>query len=285
MRERREINPLSLNQEHSFTLMTWNVRNPSLQRAKLQVEWLQQFQTNMLVLTEAKHSKGCFFLCEKLEELGFQVYFPYPSENDYCVIVAVKGCVTHMVESEVAFLPSRAVSVLCETPGGMVECVGVYVPSRGAKERKNEDKRQFQEYLREALWKRTHHSTVTQRIVAGDLNVLERNHSPHYAHFGEWEYAFYESFLSYGLLDAYRCIHPVEKEYSWFGRGGNGYRFDHIFLSEQLSLSIRECSYLQEPKGNGLSDHAAMRLRLAFFPMNVNERITQSKYPCLDAAD
>ena len=47
-----------------------------------------------------------------------------------------------------------------------------------------------------------------------------------------------------------------------FGRSGNGYRIDHIFITKQNAAQVRYCGYLHAPRNQGLADHAAMTLTL-----------------------
>jgi exodeoxyribonuclease III len=60
-----------------------------------------------------------------------------------------------------------------------------------------------------------------------------------------------------------RARHPDGLDHSWFGRSGNGYRIDHIFVTGQHAAQVRGCGYLQAPRQQGLTDHAAMTLTLA----------------------
>jgi exodeoxyribonuclease III len=80
--------------------------------------------------------------------------------------------------------------------------------------------------------------------------------------FGDWEYDFYRGFSHAGMADAYRILHPHANEHSWFGRSGQGYRFDHVFVTRQHSAQIRSCGYFHAPRKQGLTDHAAMTLSL-----------------------
>ena len=100
------------------------------------------------------------------------------------------------------------------------------------------------------------------RVLIGDLNVLEPNHIPKYSFFRSWEYDFYNSLISSKMKDAFRSIHPNVKEYSWIGRTGNGYRYDHCFVSDNLVSRIEKCFYLHEPRNNKLSDHSAIITKL-----------------------
>lgn len=131
---------------------------------------------------------------------------------------------------------------------------------RGPKQRRNHDKRAFQHAVTTAL------PTLATTcggllVVAGDLNVVERGHQPHHAVFGDWEYAFYDAFTAAGLTDAFRAVHPdTAADHSWFGRSGNGYRFDHTFLTASHRDQLIACDYLHQPRIAGLSDHSALRL-------------------------
>jgi exodeoxyribonuclease-3 len=161
-----------------------------------------------------------------------------------------------------AILPHRAASIRCSTAAGTVLIVGLYVPSRGPIERRNVDKRAFQDQVAKMLplWQQA--GDAQYLIIGGDLNVIEREHKPAYPLFGEWEYAFYEAFANHGLIDAYKHQHPRTQEHSWFGRAGDGYRFDHFFVSNAVVSRLRTCVYHHDARQNGLSDHSAMYLHL-----------------------
>ena len=96
-------------------------------------------------------------------------------------------------------------------------------------------------------------------MFLGDLNVLEPDHQPRYPFFAPFEYDFYRALgAEHGLTDAFRHLHPAAAEYSWVGRTGDGYRYDHAFCSGSLAPTINSCRYLHEPRHDGLSDHSAL---------------------------
>ena len=244
-------------------ILTWNIQNPSLERAKLQAEWLSTIDAHILILTEAKVSQGCLFLQDWLQTNDFSVFFPNYDEKDYCVIIAIKDMASSILELNIDFLPQRIISTVCELFLGKATLMGLYVPSRGPRENRNVKKRQFQHEISTIVKSFVYSNPKTHLIIAGDLNVLERQHIPHYSVFGEWEYAFYEFFLEVGLFDGYRLLHPDSLEYSWFGRRRQGYRFDHFFVSSNLVPHIISCSYVHEARYLHLSDHSAMCLEIA----------------------
>ncbi|MGH2612161.1 MAG: endonuclease/exonuclease/phosphatase family protein, partial [Rhabdochlamydiaceae bacterium] len=89
------------------------------------------------------------------------------------------------------------------------------------------------------------------------------DHTPHYAFFESWEYDFYRNLIGHQLQDAFRSISPDAKEYSWVGRTGDGYRYDHCFVSDNISSSIENCFYFHKPRNMRLSDHSAIITQLS----------------------
>lgn len=249
-------------QPSRIKILTWNIQNPSIQRAERQVEWLSKIDANIIILTEGRVSRGCQFLNDQLQCRGFTVMFPKPQINDYCVIMAIKDIGCRELKLKVDFLRHRVLSVACDSSIGRMTILGLYVPSRGPKEKRNMNKRKFQDEVSSLIGSLVQGKQIDNLVIGGDLNVLERTHIPRYSVFGEWEYEFYESFVRSGLTDAYRLLHPDSLEYSWFGRKGNGYRFDHFFVSQSLSKLIINCSYMHIARHLNLSDHSAMLLEV-----------------------
>lgn len=249
-----------------INILNWNIRNPSIKRAKQQANWIISTSANCIILTEAKYSAGGMFIRDYLESYGFKVFFPQPEGNDYCVIVACRGFACKRIDIGAKFLPHRIMLIKCEMFLGEAYIIGLYVPSRGPMKRRNVDKRRFQNQISKTLRLFMDTTQASNFIIGGDLNIVERNHVPHYPVFGEWEYEFYDSFIESGLIDAFRLLYPNAQEYSWFGRKGNGYRFDHFFVSRELSQHIVECSYIHDVRSLNLSDHSAMYLTIARYP-------------------
>lgn len=253
--------PQGSHSDISLRLLNWNIRNPSLARAKQQALWIQRMRPNVIMLTEAKNSAGCLFLQTWLENAGFQVIQPI-TDDDYCVILAANLQGTRQISLRPIFLPQRIVAIRCQTNLGDLAIVGLYVPSRGPLERRNVNKKIFQNQVTECLasWRK---SCATEHfILGGDFNVLDRDHMPYYSLFREWEYEFYDTLLAHGLTDAFKHVNGGRQDHSWFGRGGNGYRFDHLFVSPQLLPHVHTCTYRHKARTSGLSDHSAMCLDL-----------------------
>jgi len=239
-----------------MSLFCWNIANPSVERAGRQAEWLRKRPEDILVLTEAKQSRGCILLERYFQAYGYNVIFPKPEEKEFGVIIASKHPLTSSnFSTYVDYLQARVTSVKLNLSSGELEIIGVYVPSRDSSPEKINKKKRFLKSLTNTL------KTAPQffmRIFCGDLNVLEPSHIPHYPFFAKWEYDFYRNLTTYQLKDAFRHLRPSIQEYSWVGRTGNGYRYDHCFVSENLLPLVKKCYYFHEPREIKLSDHSAL---------------------------
>lgn len=65
------------------------------------------------------------------------------------------------------------------------------------------------------------------------------------------------------MIDAFREVNGQLRDYSWYSHQGNGYRYDHFYIQENLISLLSDCSYDHEARENGISDHSPMFLTLA----------------------
>lgn len=246
----------------NVSIFCWNIANPSVERAARQAEWLRKRPEDTLVLTEAKHSEGCLFLERYFRAYGYNVIFKRPDEKEFGVIIISKCVVSSSDFSRgINYLQSRTASVKLSIGGNELELIGVYVPSRDKSYEKTERKKKFLKNLNNAL---SLNPINPKRIFCGDFNVLEPNHVPRYPFFEEWEYDFYRNLQNCNLRDAFRFLNPKIQEYSWVGHTGDGYRYDHCFVSSDLLPNVKQCYYFHEPRQyeKKLSDHSALIIEL-----------------------
>lgn len=249
--------------ETELKLLNWNIANSSKQKAIKQVDYILKSQANVIVLSEAKYSDGCRYIIEVLLNLGFEVFYER-SEKNYSVIVAYKGFEGFKYQHNIDFLPPRLCYFAVKTKLGLINIMGMYVPSRGPVERKNQDKKKFQTKVTNFITSLNKRKKLHNCIVVGDLNIIAPDHDPLYEIFQDWEFDFYNGFINEKMLDAFKIINPDQQDYSWFGLAGTGYRFDHIFISNKLKEYINDCFYDHEVRENKLSDHSAMFLILKY---------------------
>lgn len=246
----------NLGQRNRFSIFCWNVANPSVQRAGKQAEWLRKRPEDILVLTETKRSEGCLLIERYFEAFGHKVIMMKPEGKEYGVmIISNHALETSSFCDSMKFLRSRVASVKLRFKGLEIEVIGTYVPSRDSSHEKTEKKKSFLDALASIF---ETNASSKKKVFCGDLNVLEPNHVPHYPFFEDWEYDFYQNFSKFNFVDAFRYLNPRVQEYSWIGRTGDGYRYDHCFVSADLLPFLKTCFYLHEPRERKLSDHSAL---------------------------
>lgn len=256
---------------NQLRILTLNIGNPSKERALRQVDWLDSRDEDIFVLTETKNSEGCaeieeYFMPQQLTIFNFNssnqeyyVHFPKSQTNDLGVMIVSKFPIVNVREhfERESIYYSRIVDVDIKIEEELVRVIGLYVPSRDISERKVTRKKEFIEKVEEILKA----EKLSKCIVLGDFNILDRNHVPHYSNFYEWEYEFYDTLINLGLIDSFRYFHPKEEEYSWVGRTGNGYRYDYLFVTEDLLKVAEDCRFVHETRMNGMTDHSGVVLR------------------------
>ncbi|MEI5098501.1 endonuclease [Streptomyces sp. PmtG] len=246
-------------------LMLFNTQHASAARAYRQAEWIsQQESADLVVLTEVSSGPGGTALVEALRHFGYpHIIAPAATRGEYRTVLASRAAHLEPVDLGVTVLPHRAPAAIATIGDRPLGLLGLYVPSRGPQERRNEAKRGFQDAVAAALPALSKVFPDMPVVAAGDLNVVEPGHQPHHRVFGPWEYAFYEAFADAGLTDAFRHLHPDAAEHSWYGRSGRGFRFDHIFTTAAHAPKILTCAYDQTPRTAALTDHAAMTIAVS----------------------
>jgi exodeoxyribonuclease-3 len=239
--------------------LNWNIQNPSLDRAINQINWIEENAFDIIILTEAKSSKAGLYIVDRLKSKGYIVNFPKIENNDYGVILAVKGMGEDVSKIDTEFLPNRVSSIVCNLFGKRILLIGVYSPIWATEKQKS-----FLESFARTIENATSIEEYGGIIILGDMNMLETNHTSNYPFLKEWE-IFYGTLNKYKFIDAFRFFYPKKIEYSWFTNGRDGQinqRIDHCFISSNLSDHLRDCFYIHEVRLKKLSDHSAMCLEI-----------------------
>lgn len=256
-----------------ISLLSLNIGNPSLERAKKQCTWLEKRPEDVFILTETKQSKGCQYIKEFFLQYGYDLFSmntkfrysvnaPISKTGDLGVMIISKYmiCSNYNVFPNDSIYFSRHAESMIEFGEKKLNLIGLYVPSRDRSDAKIQRKKGYinavEKYIAE--------SKKNNRIIMGDFNILERNHIPRYSNFFEWEYDFYDKLIKLGYLDAFHYCHPNLQEYSWVGRTKNGYRYDYCFVSSNLEKHILNCEYIHETRDTKLTDHSAILIELLY---------------------
>ena len=252
-------------------LLSLNIGNPSLERAKRQCEWLINRPEDVFVLTETKNSKGCAYIEEFFLQYGYDLFsleslvnysvnFPKSQTGDLGVMIISKYPIKVMINlfAQDSIYFSRQTEILIAVEDTVLSIVGLYVPSRDRRTEKIERKRKFINNCEKFFGE----TKNVKRIIMGDLNILDRDHIPHYKTFYEWEYDFYDALLRNGYVDVYKYCNPNIQDYSWVGRTNDGYRYDYCFVSDDLKSGLVNCEFLHETRSSKLTDHSAIMMEI-----------------------
>ena len=226
-----------------YKIACLNIGNPSLERAKVQVEWLLEQKKDILVLTEYKKGNGGLLIQKKLLEEGYKVFENLKTSKEYGVLIAIKNIKANELKINISNLPERVIYIKSDK----ISLMGIYVPAND----KNKEirKRPFIEELLLNIKK------FKPSIICGDFNTISRTHIPKYKTFKEWEYLFMDQILELGYKEKSK-----DNDYSWIGRTGNTYKYDYIFINKEIKI-IDSISYNEETIKLKLTDHSIVEAK------------------------
>lgn len=247
-----------------LTVLTLNVGNPALERARRQRDWLARRTEDVLVLTETGSGAGTQLIAESYRDAGWSVIYPeHPDKERGVMLLAKLETAVDPIGAAMSYLPARLAGIVVGTDRGPVRILGAYVPSRDTTEAKTTRKRAWIDAFHQA-YEATDDDTPT--LLLGDLNVLEPGHvPPHPGQFAPFETAFYTELTQhYGLTDLFRTLQPTAVEHSWARRAELGYRYDHAHASTALVEHLAGCSYVHSTRHGdpALTDHSGLAVAL-----------------------
>ncbi len=121
------------------------------------------------------------------------------------------------------------------------------------------------------------HSAADPLVLSGDFNVAREETDVFdpaalrgQLHFHPDERRALARVLDFGLIDAFRELHPGERRYSWWDyrsgdfRSNRGLRIDYVFVSTALRSRLLRAEIDASPRGAPKpSDHAPVLVELA----------------------
>ncbi|WP_281506223.1 endonuclease/exonuclease/phosphatase family protein [Amycolatopsis sp. FBCC-B4732] len=247
-----------------LTVLTLNIGNPALERARRQRDWLAHRTEDVFVLTETGSGPGTHLIAESYRDAGWSVTYPEHADKERGVMLLSKPESTvDPIGAAMTYLSARLAGIVVHTDRGPVRVLGAYVPSRDATEAKTTRKREWIDAFHHAYDATADDTPV---LLLGDLNVLEPGHvPPHRGQFAPFETAFYTELTQrHGLTDVFRALHPTAVEHSWARRAELGYRYDHAHASTPLVEHLEDCSYVHDTRAGdpALTDHSGLAVAL-----------------------
>ncbi len=259
-RHRRCTPTFCLASHTSLQALNLNIGAAAVPRAEAILSWLRRRSEDVFVLTETSAGDGTRLLLNGLQARGYRTFFATDA-RDRGVAVASRIPVHDVLDSQLSLtLPWRASGVVLDTRP-RVALIGVYVPSRDRSPVKVARKEAFIVSLLQSV--RSLSASLRSRLLLiGDYNAVARRHSPPIPGFFPYEYTFHDELEGLGLKAAHELRGEGVQPHSWIGRTGNGYLYDYVHVGKALQSNIERCRYLHGPRERGLTDHAAVTVRL-----------------------
>lgn len=249
-------------------LLALNVQSPPRKRAVELARWLFDQNAEWLLLSEVSNAEGSQQLLEDLRRGGYSVLGEMPPSRDYAAFILRRGAALSAKQRLSTSLGARVCACRLQDVDADLVLVNAYVPALGIQ---NLDRRpRFLDDLCEYL--RSLQNEGCSILLAGDLNVLERGHTPRVPMFDQERPHAFDRFIALGLIDVFRHLHPERVEHSWLDRNGAGQRLDHVMMSRNLLSKAVSFSYVADTRTRRLSDHSAL---LASFSRRVTPLVSQ----------
>lgn len=101
----------------------------------------------------------------------------------------------------------------------------------------------------------------TPCAILGDFNTGRHFEDERGATFGSTD--LLGALWTLGFRDAWRLLHPHDREFTWYSHTGAGFRIDHAFLSRALLGGLVSARYSHAEREAGVSDHSVLVVDLA----------------------
>jgi len=226
-------------------IISWNIRQGGGSRIPKIISAIRKIDAQIITLNEYRNSKSGARLRAELLNLGYRYQFVTHSRTSAnSVIIASKiPCDSSLYPKSDTEFGGNILSVSFE----VFDFYGVYFPHK--------KKHNLFNFLLEHL------PIQKPSIIAGDynsgINAMDQKGNSF------WYEDELKALNTIDYIDAFRLKNGTKKEYSWFSHKGNGYRYDHTYIHEDLSPVVSKCYYNHQVCQDGISDHSMMVLELS----------------------
>jgi len=225
-------------------ILSWNIQQGGGRRTIPIIQALIDSQSHIIVLSEFRNNKSGRLIQDQLFKAKYHYQYvsqASPNQNTVFIASKIEGVSRSFREFDPNF-PDNVLAVDFEA----FSLYGMYLPHK-------KKHILFDLLIEEA-------QREAPSIMVGDFNTGKNFIDQKKSSF--WYTDKLETLESKGMHDAFRYLNGQTRTYSWFSHQGNGYRYDHTYISEVLISIARECNYIHEWRENGLSDHSPMYLTL-----------------------
>lgn len=227
-------------------ILSWNIQQGGGSRMIKIVKAIQKMEAQIVVLSEFHNNDAGTKLRNNLTKLGYIHQVVGPTHDATNTV----GIFSKLPAGSAIFDKADPVynhgMVRADFPA--FRLYGAYFPHK-------KKHRLFEFLLEQEL------DDSIPSILVGDLNTGKNYIDQKGDSF--WYTEQLQSLEERGFLDAFRLINGDVKEYSWYSHQGNGYRYDHSYVDNNLKGLVKNCYYLHEYREDKCADHSPMILELA----------------------
>ena len=221
--------------------LSWNIQQGGGSRIRSILRFIAQQKAQIIVLSEFRNNDTGTFLRQKLLELNYTFQFVSltSSDTNSVLIASQLPCQSRLFNQDAEY-GHGVIAADFEA----FHLYGVYLPHK--------KKHQLFPLLQNQV------KQYRPALIMGDFNTGKNFVDQKGDSF--WYTRELAALEKEGMQDAFRIVNGQVEAYSWFSHQGNGYRYDHIYASNELTPIIRQCDYIHKAREEKWSDHSPMIL-------------------------
>jgi exodeoxyribonuclease III len=228
-----------------ITILSWNILQGGGSRLQSQLASIATAKPTICVFSEYRNNESGNALRLGLLKLGYRhQHVSNAKRDDNSVIIA----------SMIPFSGELYPKADLEFSQNMVAAhfdafsvLGLYLPHK--------KHHALFDYIQNSIIKSDQHFILTGDFNSGINGIDQVGNS-------FWYEDKMKLFPKFNYADCFRYKNGDVQEYSWYSHQGNGYRYDHTYVHDDLLPIIKECKYLHAWRQDGLSDHSPMWIEI-----------------------
>ncbi len=252
--------PLVTTRHKQVKLVSWNIRAGGGKRAEGIVKQIDDWQADIVALSEFRGTEASQWIAKRLYESGFTfqrttVDLQNPAVNS--LLVASRWPLRTVNLKHAPENPRRWLHVNVSSPQP-VAVIAVHVPNRSSG---------YKYPFLDSVIDTISHWRGPPAIIMGDTNsgcIEIDEESPA---FNKIEDQWIKKMNQLAWQDAYRLLHGNRRDYTWYSPNGrNGFRLDQAFLHPSLHHRLKRFDYIwggdTSIRREALSDHASIVMEI-----------------------
>lgn len=253
-------------------IVSYNLNGIRAAAKKGFLEWLQEYQPDILCIQETK-AQPDQLTEEQLQPEGYFGYFHSAEKKGYSGVAIYSRDKPNHVEvgTGIDFIDQEGRVLRADFDNYSV--ISLYAPSGASGDHRQEVKEKFMKVWPDYI--QNLRKEIPNLLISGDYNIAHTEidiHNPSgnkkNSGFLPHERQWLTDLLDLGWVDTFRKLHQgVVDEYSWWSYRANsrannkGWRIDYHLASQELSTYVKGATILQDVKH---SDHCPIEVSLNF---------------------